>query len=359
MEVTVENASASSSAATPVVEFPDSGYGFMLPSFGELIAYAGLTVIGVFGVLLELFILHRTQSDSNEKYVFMLRCLATNDCIVMIGVLGHMLVSEIWPDTRSNVWSCRIRIVWRFFEMCSACVVIAMAVERWLAITKPFFYRKHISLRLLKRMMVILWLGVLCLVCAPYFGFGLYWDEKSSTCVRYRNAKKPLDVLYAYLYFGHGVFLCFAIVYTNLAVMKALCMKDSPHNKHNVLMRRISRGSSLTCNAATKEERAFGWLMFLLCVAFVICWVPQMISIPLSRFIDDETKIRPFTMAADMLLAMHFTLDPYLYVLQHWTLVKSICLRPKNKKNANGGSTSVSRSSSMRTTYEVFSQQPL
>lgn len=85
----------------------------------------------------------------------------------------------------------------------------------------------------------------------------------------------------------------------------------------------------------------------------------KQISIPLSRFIDDETKIRPFTIAADMLLAMHFALDPYLYVLQHWTLVKSICLKPKNKKNANGGSTSVSRSSSMRTTYEVFSQQPL
>lgn len=82
-------------------------------------------------------------------------------------------------------------------------------------------------------------------------------------------------------------------------------------------------------------------------------------SILLARFVLDEDKIRPFSIAADMLLAMHFVLDPYLYVLQHWTLVKSICLRPAKKKNANGGSTSVSRSSSMRTTYEVFSQQPL
>jgi hypothetical protein len=73
----------------------------------------------------------------------------------------------------------------------------------------------------------------------------------------------------------------------------------------------------------------------------------------------DDAKIRPFYIAADMLLAMHFALDPYLYVLQHWTLVKSICMRPQNKKNANSGSASVSRSSSMRTTYEVFSQQPL
>ncbi|XP_026814037.1 uncharacterized protein LOC113554408 isoform X1 [Rhopalosiphum maidis] len=140
MELTVENVSALSSAAIPA-EFPGS-YGFMLPSFGELIAYTGLAVIGVFGVLLELFILHRTRSDRNKKYVFMLRCLATNDCIVMVGVLGHMLVSDIWPNTRRNVWSCRIRIVWRFFAMCSGCVAIAMTIERWLAITNPFFYRK-------------------------------------------------------------------------------------------------------------------------------------------------------------------------------------------------------------------------
>ncbi|XP_025199103.1 prostaglandin E2 receptor EP4 subtype-like [Melanaphis sacchari] len=347
MELAVANETASSSPATSVLQ-TQSGGRPQIP--GVQMGVTGLYVVGIFGNLLALFILHRTRSSSNQKHGFMLRCLATNDCIALAGMLIQMVVGVRWPGTKYNVWSCRIRVLWRFFGLGSGCVAIVMAVERWLALTKPFFYQKHISLRLLKRMMVILWLGVLCLVCAPYFGFGLYWDDKSSTCVRYRNAKKPLDVLYAYLYFGHGVFLCFAIVYTNLAVMKALCMKDSPHN-HSVLMRRISRGSSLTCNATTKEERAFGWLMVLLCVAFVTCWVPQMIAIPLSRwFIVDESKVKPFFIAADMLLAMHFALDPYLYVLQHWTLVKSICLRPKNKKNANGGSMSVSRSSSMRTT---------
>lgn len=75
-----------------------------------------------------------------------------------------------------------------------------------------------------------------------------------------------------------GVFLCVAITYTNLAVMKALCMKDSPLNKHNMLLRRTSNGMSLACNAATREERSFGWLMFFLCVAFVVCWLPQLVT---------------------------------------------------------------------------------
>ncbi|XP_026814038.1 uncharacterized protein LOC113554408 isoform X2 [Rhopalosiphum maidis] len=58
--------------------------------------------------------------------------------------------------------------------------------------------------------------------------------------------------------------------------MKALCMKNSSNKQHTVTIRRTNQELSLACNEATKEERAFGWLMFLLCVTFVTCWVPQM-----------------------------------------------------------------------------------
>jgi hypothetical protein len=53
-----------------------------------------------------------------------------------------MFVSVQWPSTKNNVWSCRIRVLWRFFGLGSGCVAIVMAVERWLALTKPFFYQK-------------------------------------------------------------------------------------------------------------------------------------------------------------------------------------------------------------------------
>ncbi|XP_026812296.1 prostaglandin E2 receptor EP4 subtype-like [Rhopalosiphum maidis] len=359
MELAVANVTASSSLTTTVLPVPSV---VRLPSTGVQIAFTGLSVFGIFGNLLALFILHRTRSSRNKKHVFMLRCLTINDFIVLVGRVVHMFVNIRWPDSKKTMWSCRISVLWRFFGLNSGCVALVMAVERWTALTKPFFYKKYISLHLLKGMMAILCLEVLCFMCAPYFGFGYgrYWDEKSSTCVSYKNAKKPLDVLHVYVYLGHGVFLCFAIVYTNLAVMKALCMKNSPNKQHTVTIRRTNQELSLACNEATKEERAFGWLMFLLCVTFVTCWVPQMISIPLSRFIEDDLKIRPFIITTDMLLVIHFALNPYLYVLQNWKLLKTIFyLRPKIRKNANGSIVSVSLSSSMKTTEEVLSDVPL
>lgn len=106
---------------------------------------AGVTVsytVGIFGNLLALFILHRTRSSSNQKHGFMLRCLATNDCIALTGMLVQMYVSLYWPSTKDSIWACRFRVLWRFFGLGSGCVAIIMAVERWLALTKPFFYQK-------------------------------------------------------------------------------------------------------------------------------------------------------------------------------------------------------------------------
>lgn len=81
---------------------------------------------------------------------------------------------------------------------------ISMNKRCYIIYVLTFRYFQHISLRLLKRMLIILWLGVLCLVCSPFFGFGLYWDKTELQCKRYRNGKKPLDVVYAYLYFSYG-----------------------------------------------------------------------------------------------------------------------------------------------------------
>lgn len=61
------------------------------------------------------------------------------------------------------------------------------------------------------------------------------------------------------------------------------------------------------------------------------------ITIPLARFISDENKIKPIFIAADLFTALHFIMDPYLYVLQHHTLVKSICLTRETRKSSTAG----------------------
>lgn len=77
----------------------------------------------------------------NRKHLLMLRCLATNDLVALLGMLVQMYgtIYGAWGVTKII---CSLRIVWRLFGLFSGCVAIVMAVERWLALTRPFVYQK-------------------------------------------------------------------------------------------------------------------------------------------------------------------------------------------------------------------------
>jgi hypothetical protein len=99
--------------------------------------------------------------------------------------------------------------------------------------------------------------------------------------------------------FSAGTLLCVCIVVCNLAVIRVLCHLGCSGTRSKILGRRISRnsnrarslssGSSSTTgvltnggdityyNVSTPEELAFARLMAVLCVAFVVCWMPQMV----------------------------------------------------------------------------------
>lgn len=139
-------ANATTPSSPPSTAFPAQS-GLLSPTFYEVIAYNGLAVFGIFGNLLELFILHRARSSSNQKHVFMLRCMSTNDLIVLVGIMVHLFVRNRWPNIQKSVWSCRIIILLRFFGTYSGWVAIMMAFERWLALTKPFFFYQKVRIR--------------------------------------------------------------------------------------------------------------------------------------------------------------------------------------------------------------------
>lgn len=99
-------------------------------------------------------------------------------------------------------------------------------------------------------------------------------------------------------FFAAGTLLCVCIVLCNLAVIRVLCHLGCKGTRRKVLGRRIRRNSSRTrsvssgnsttgvlanggdityYNVSTPEELSFARLMAVLCVAFVVCWMPQMV----------------------------------------------------------------------------------
>nr|XP_012215227.1 PREDICTED: prostaglandin E2 receptor EP2 subtype isoform X3 [Linepithema humile] len=301
-------------------------------TFASQLVLTLVYITGVIGNVSALIILLHKDKRRNRKHLLMLRCLATNDLMALLGMLVQI-----------------------------GCVAIVMAAERWLALTRPFVYQKQVTYPVIVRCMLALWLVALGMTSLPVMGFGLYY--KNERCVRYREAIEPADVAYAYVWFILGTLLCLSIVWCNLAVFRAL----SKLSHRASALGRISKASSrikplLTIAApnrsevvATTEERAFARLMAVLSISFVICWMPHMLSIPLAQVamqlpptaVITRKCIRIFYIIADILLCVHFTLDPYIYVLlriprPRFQLLKplcKICWPDRSRSNSFTGTT--------------------
>jgi len=102
-------------------------------------------VVGIAGNLAALLIVIRggRRIHRNARHALMLRCLAANDLVALLGMLV-MMEAQLHlprPVTTSRAF-CGLRVLWRLFGLGSGSVALVMAVERWLALTRPFLYQK-------------------------------------------------------------------------------------------------------------------------------------------------------------------------------------------------------------------------
>ncbi|XP_066247301.1 prostaglandin E2 receptor EP3 subtype isoform X1 [Euwallacea similis] len=276
-------------------------------------------IIGIIGNTIALIILYRSAKRRNKKHVLMLRWLAVNDLTAAVGMLTitNMRRYDVLPE----YWTCTSLVILRGFGLGSGIVALIMALERWFALTRPFLYQKLVTYDVLKRTLCCLWLAALLFTYSPLFGFGLFYDKEKKLCIRYRFGKTAVDKTFAWLNFAVGILVCFSIALCNIAVVLEL---SKIRSQNRVLVRRISRSlivnnrSGYTRHQQTPEEVAFAKLMAYISVIFCVCWGPQIITIPLAQLGNTSRGSAIFTQIADFLLAMYFTLDPFVYVLQRY-----------------------------------------
>lgn len=96
--------------------------------------------IGVAGNLSALWILYKSAKTRNKKHVLMLRCLAVNDLVAEVGMFTIITLQKY--KLIPVYWICVGFVLLRAFGIGSGCVAFVMALERWLALTRPFYYQQ-------------------------------------------------------------------------------------------------------------------------------------------------------------------------------------------------------------------------
>ncbi|RXG55266.1 Rhodopsin, GQ-coupled [Armadillidium vulgare] len=164
-------------------------------------------IFGIVGNCAALRIISKNETKRFQKQALMLKCLASNDLLALLGSFLLMYVKLYMPSADAKVL-CATRVVCRAFGLGSGCVATVMALDRWLALSHPFTYQKHITQTFVKSFIYGLWILNVILVCAPFVGFGLWFDESrfQKPCIRYRYGTTILDRTYAHVVFMFDIY---------------------------------------------------------------------------------------------------------------------------------------------------------
>ncbi|GBM92968.1 hypothetical protein AVEN_203924-1 [Araneus ventricosus] len=112
-------------------------------SRGGQIFMTGVYIFGAVANIFSLLLLSQGKQARNKKLTLMIRCLAAND-LMALGSSFFLVYMRIYldPSFVASRWFCGLRVLTRFFGFSSGSVASVMAVERFIALTRPFFYQK-------------------------------------------------------------------------------------------------------------------------------------------------------------------------------------------------------------------------
>ncbi|XP_006894425.1 PREDICTED: prostaglandin D2 receptor [Elephantulus edwardii] len=244
-----------------------------------------------------------------------------------------------------------------FFGLASVLQLLAMALECWLSLGHPFFYRRHITLR--RGALVAPVVSAFCLAfCAlPFAGFGEFVQYCPGTwCfIQMVHEEGSLSVLgYSVLYATLMALLVLATVLCNLSAMR---------NLYN--MRRRLRGlprSSTRDRAELDggsshplEELDHLLLLALMTVLFTLCTLPLIVRAyygafkSLSERSGDSEEMED--LQALRFLSVISIVDPWIFIIFRTSIFRmffhKIFIKPLKYRNWHSNSCRTNMESSL------------
>ncbi|XP_042343317.1 prostacyclin receptor [Plectropomus leopardus] len=291
----------------------------------------------VVGNLLALFILGVHQKEHRSRssvFCILVTGLALTDLLgtcllsppVFICYARNMSLINLGGAGLCNLFG----FAMSFFGLAPTLILCAMAVERCLAISHPYFYSTHIRRSFAKFILFFIYIFSLAFCLLPYAGYGKYRQYCPGTwCFIDMDAtgdeQASLVLAFSLSYSSLMALLIFAVFVCNGSVIVSLCQMH-----RSQMMRRGSVGStgrkrklSLAWFAQGEEEVDHLVLLALITVIFVVCSLP----LTIAGFIN---AIHPFCGDSENLTAFRFyalnpIVDPWVFIICRKSVFHHLC----------------------------------
>uniref|UniRef100_A0A2I3LMW4 Prostaglandin E receptor 2 n=1 Tax=Papio anubis TaxID=9555 RepID=A0A2I3LMW4_PAPAN len=205
-----------------------------------------------------------------------------------------------------------------FFGLSSTLQLLAMALECWLSLGHPFFYRRHITLR--RGALVAPVVSAFCLAfCAlPFMGFGKLVQYCPGTwCfIQMVHEEGSLSVLgYSVLYSSLMALLVFATVLCNLGAMRnlyAMHRRLQQQRRSCTRDRAEPRADGREASPQPLEELDHLLLLALMTVLFTMCSLPVIIFAYMN---ETSSRKEKWDLQALRFLSINSIIDPWVFAI--------------------------------------------
>lgn len=175
-------------------------------------------------------------------------------------------------------WLCNLfAFTMMFFSLAAMMILCAMAVERCLAISCPYFYSQHNTRRWTKGALLFVYAFSTFFCALPFLGFGKYKQYCPGTWC-FVHMDKRHDVAFSLSYATLMALLILAIFLCNALVSISLCqmyLKQRARRRGSINVAQRRRKSWFSRG---EEEVDHLVLLALMTVIFVICSLPLTVS---------------------------------------------------------------------------------
>lgn len=247
---------------------------------------------GVVGNLLALFILGVHQKEHRSRssvFCILVTGLALTDLLgtcllsppVFICYARNMTLIGLGESSLCNLFA----FVMSFFGLAPTLILCAMAVERCLAISHPYFYSVHIRQSFAKFTLFFIYLFSLAFCLLPFSGYGKFrqycpgtWCFIDMDATGEENAN--LVLAFSLSYSSLMALLILAVFVCNGSVIVSLCQmhRSQMMRRGSVVSTGRKKKLSLAWFAQGEEEMDHLVLLALITLIFVVCALPLTVS---------------------------------------------------------------------------------
>ncbi|XP_066428504.1 prostaglandin D2 receptor-like [Eleutherodactylus coqui] len=303
-------------------------------------------IIGLLGNLIALAILwnNRLNIKKSKKSVFYL--LVTG--LTIVNLTGKVMVSPVvlgaYSKNQTLVQLAGTDTLCQFFAFCMTffglaptIILLALALDCWLALARPFTYHKHITNKVGFLVPLVSCIFSLAFCSLPFVGIGEFVQYCPGTwCFIQMTTKNSNNLTYSVLYGTAMGLLVIAIVIFKLDIMRRRYSMYRKQNIRNVIGTKVEH-KPMNVKQAGMGELDHLLLLALMTVLFMICSLPLTGRVYVRVFSDEANDY--YDLIILRLLCVNSIVNPWVFIIFRTSTfhmqVNRLCSKLNTKNQTN------------------------